>query len=73
MKYEMLPKGSADRKQLADVLRKRRNFLCNVEGNKIKPVRRSYEFVTKPISVKEYLPCKHCLGMFKKNILTSSF
>ncbi|XP_050059864.1 uncharacterized protein LOC126551137 [Aphis gossypii] len=51
MKYETLPKGSADRKHLADVLRKRGNFLSNVEeGNKIKPVRRPYEFVTKPIS-----------------------
>lgn len=74
MKYETLPKGSADRKHLADVLRKRGNFLSNVEeGNKIKPVRRPYEFVTKPISVKQYLPCKHCLGMYKKKYLHRHF
>ena len=67
---------AAHRKKLTDVLRKRGNFLCNVlveEGNKIKPVRGPYEFVTKPSSVKEYSPCKHCLGMYKTKYLHRHF
>jgi len=63
-----LPKGSKQRLALADSLRKRGNFLNNVAGNKIKPVRRPYEFNTAPVIAGDYLPCKYCYGMFKKNI-----
>jgi len=74
IKYEALPKGSVERKQYADILRKRGNFLCNVEsGTKVKPVRRPYEFDIKSTSVSDYLPCKYCLGMFKKKYLFRHF
>lgn len=69
-----MPKGSVERKQYADILRKRGNFLCNVEsGTKIKPVRRPYEFDIKSTSVSDYLPCKYCLGIFKKKYLFRHF
>lgn len=73
IRFMALPKGSAERKKEADILRKRGNFLFNVDGkSKIKPVRRPYEFRTKS-SVSDYLPCKHCLGMFKKKYLYRHF
>jgi hypothetical protein len=55
---------------LADSLRKRENFLYNVGGNIIKPVRRPYESNAKTLSAIKYLPWKHCFGMFKKNYLS---
>lgn len=42
----------------------------NVAGNKIKPVRRPYEFNTAPVIDGDYLPCKYCYGMFKKKYLS---
>lgn len=58
IRFMALPKGSAERKMEADILRKRGNFLFNVDGKtKIKPVRRSYEFETKTSLVTDYLPC----------------
>lgn len=69
-----LPKGSAERKIEADILRKPCNFLFNVDGKtNIKPVRRPYEFETKTSLVTDYLPCKHRLGMFKKKYLHRHF
>ncbi|KAF0709040.1 Reverse transcriptase domain-containing protein, partial [Aphis craccivora] len=48
IRFMALPKGSAERKMEADILRNRGNFLLNVDGKtKIKPVRRPYEFETK--------------------------
>jgi len=74
IRFMALPKGSAERKTEADILRKRGNFLFNVDGNtKIEPVRRPYEFETKTSFVTDYLPCKHCLGMFKKKYLHRHF
>lgn len=70
IKYEALPKGSKERSLLANSLRKRGNFLNNVAGNKIKPVRRPYEFNKLPVLASDYLPCKHCYGMFKKKYLS---
>jgi len=59
-----IPKGSVEQKREADILRKRGNFLYNVDGKtKIKPVRHPYEFETKTSLVTDYLPCKHCLDM----------
>lgn len=68
VKIEALPKGSKERKFEADLLRKKGNFLSNVVGNKIKPVRRPNEIKGTP-SANEYLPCKHCYGMYKKKYL----
>lgn len=68
--YEALPKGSKQRILLADSLRKRGNFLNNVTGNEIKPVRRPYEFNKSTVIASDYLPCKHCFGMFKKKYLS---
>lgn len=74
IRFMALAKGSAERKIEADILRKRGNFLFNVDGkSKIKPVRRPYEFETKTPLVDDYLPCKHCLGMFKKKYLYRHF
>lgn len=69
-KYEALPKGSKQRLALANSLRKRGNFLNNVAGNKIKPVRRPYEFNTSSVIAGDYLPCKYCYGMYKKKYLS---
>lgn len=67
-KYESLPKGSKERKFAADILRKKGNFLNNVGGNKIKPVRRPNVLKETPCA-KNYLPCKFCFGMYKKKYL----
>jgi len=67
-KYESLPKGSKERKFQADILRKKGNFLSNVGGNKVKPVRRPNELKGIPCA-NNYLPCKFCYGMFKKKYL----
>ncbi|KAF0693056.1 Uncharacterized protein FWK35_00037737, partial [Aphis craccivora] len=67
-KYESLPKGSKERKFEADTLRKKGNFLNNVGGNKVKPVRRPNELKGIPCA-NNCLPCKFCYGMFKKKYL----
>jgi len=68
-KYLALKKGSKERKNLVDQLRKRGNFFNNIGGApKIKPVRRPNEFA-EPSTAKNYLPCKFCFGLFKKNYL----
>lgn len=67
-RYESLPKDSKERKFEADTLRKKGNFLNNVEGNKVKPVRRPNELKEIPCA-NNYLPCKFCYGMFKKKYL----
>lgn len=73
-KFEALPKGSKERKLQADILRKRGNFLGNIDnGNKLKLVRRPYQFATKSSTVCDYLPCKYCFGMFKKKYLYRHF
>lgn len=69
-KYEAFQKGSEQRKFLADSLRKHSNFLNNVEGNIIKPVRRPYKLSNKFPSAKDYLPCSFCYGMFTKIYLS---
>ncbi|KAL5238947.1 hypothetical protein ACI65C_006357 [Semiaphis heraclei] len=68
-RYLSFPQGSKDRKILADQLRKRGNFLCNVGSEQvIKPVRRPNEFSTIS-NAADYLPCKHCYGLYKKKYL----
>ncbi|KAL5238907.1 hypothetical protein ACI65C_006317 [Semiaphis heraclei] len=69
-RYLSLPKGSNERVELADNIRKRGNFLCNVgEVDVIKPVRRPNEFSKTIPDASNYLPCKHCYGMYKKKYL----
>lgn len=69
-RYLSLPKGSKERVELADNLRKRGNFLCNVEEVElIKPVRRPNEYSKTIPDSSNYLPCKHCYGMYKKKYL----
>lgn len=67
IRFSALRKGSKERKDLADLLRKRGNFLSNV-GNEqyIKPVRRPNAFSIISPTVKDYLPCKYCYGFYKK-------
>lgn len=65
-KYEALPKGCKQKFE-ADMLRKKGNFLHNVDGNKIKPVCRPNEIKDAP-SANDYLSCKHCFGMYKKSL-----
>ncbi|KAL5238144.1 hypothetical protein ACI65C_005554 [Semiaphis heraclei] len=68
-RYLSFPQRSKDRKILADQLRKRGNFLCNVGSEQvIKPVRRPNEFSTIS-NAADYLPCKHCYGLYKKKYL----
>lgn len=69
IRYIALPKGSKERKVFSDNLRKRGNFLANL-GNEpcIKPVRRPNELTDVP-SASQYLPCKHCYGLFKRDYL----
>lgn len=67
-RYCAFPKNSKERKFHADLLRKKGNFLNNIGGNKLKPVRRPNENKD-TTSANEYLPCKHCYGMYKKNHL----
>lgn len=70
VRYNSFPKGSKERQILADELRKRGNFLNNVEGNTvIKPVRRPYINSISQSNASDYLPCKHCYGLFKKKYL----
>lgn len=67
-RYMALQKGSDERKQLADEIRKRGNFLCNLEAEEsIKPVRRPNIF--KPTDASQYLPCQYCYELFKKPYL----
>lgn len=62
-------KGSQERKQHIDQLRKKGNFFNNISGTtKLKPVRRPNQFVDQPKAI-DYLPCKFCFGLFKKNYL----
>lgn len=69
-RYISLPKGSESRKVLADNIRKRGNFLCNVgEVELIKPVRRPNEYSKIVPDASNYLPCKHCYGLYKKKYL----
>jgi len=50
-------------------LRNRNNVFNNKGGaRKIKTVRRPNEFA-EPSTAKNYLPCKFCFGLFKKNYL----
>lgn len=61
--------GSKERKQHIDQLRKRGNFFNNICGaTKLKPVRRPNRFAEQPKAM-DYLPCKFCFGLFKKNYL----
>lgn len=71
IRYIALPKGSKERKVFSDNLRKRGNFLANL-GNEpcIKPVRRPNDLTDVP-SASQYLPCKHCYGLFKRGYLFS--
>lgn len=63
-RYLSLPKGSNERKVLADNIHKRGNFLCNVgEVEVIKPVRRVNEYSKIIPDASNYLPCKHCYGI----------
>lgn len=65
-RYISFPKGPKDRADLADSLRKRGNVLCYVgETEKIKPVRRPNEYSRIVPNATNYLPCKHCFGMYK--------
>lgn len=69
-KYISLPKGSKERVELADSLRKWGNFLNNVgDVEVIKPVRRPNECSKIVPDASNYLPCKHCYGMYKKKYL----
>lgn len=69
-RYLSLKKGSKERQILADQLRKRENFLCNVGAEEIiKPVRRPNKFSTTQSCAANYLPCKYCFGLYKKNYL----
>lgn len=71
VRYNSLKKGSKERQILADELRKRGNFLSNVGSDQvIKPVRRHNVFSIIPSKASDYLPCKHCYGLFKKNYLS---
>lgn len=66
-----LKKGSKDRKNLADQLRKRGNFLYNMGKEQyIKPVRRPNNFSLISKTAKDYLPCKYCYGLYKKGYLS---
>lgn len=65
-RYNSFPKGSKERQMLVNDLRKRGNFLNNVDTDKsIKPVRRP----KCPTNASQYLPCKSCYGLFKKTYL----
>lgn len=64
------PKGSKDRHKIFDSLRNKGNYHHNVEAirsgkGQIVTVRRPSEMTDS----KDYLPCKHCLGFFKKKEL----
>lgn len=71
-KISMFPLKSNERRMAIIALRKKGNFLLNQEQNKLKPVRNPPEIMTKKadtINTKNYYPCVHCLGYYKKSYL----
>lgn len=65
-----MPKGSKDRHKIFDSLRNKGNYHHNIETmrsgtGQIVTVRRPSELTNQ----KDYLPCQHCLGFFKKKEL----
>lgn len=63
-----LKKNSVERRQAFSALRKRGNFLRNRADTALRPVKRlePTKILTKP---DDFLPCKYCLGYYKKKSL----
>lgn len=61
------PKNSKRRRELVAVLRKRGNFVSNRACDILRPVKRLKTNETS--SNDDYLPCKYCLGYYKKKFL----
>ncbi|KAJ8945471.1 hypothetical protein NQ314_009223 [Rhamnusium bicolor] len=61
-------KGSRERKQLIDILRKEGNFSIFFE-NKTRPVQRPTSNSNKDYLPTDYLPCKYCKGLYLRTSL----
>lgn len=68
-KFTSLKKGSLERKNQINTLRKTGKFFNNISGApKLIPVRRPNQHTTQPNAM-DYLPCKYCFGLFKRKYL----
>lgn len=72
VRFCALRKGSKKRKDFADLLRKRGNFLSKV-GNEVRRpfigqlMKNAFSLISP--TAKDYLPCKYCYGLYKKTYL----
>lgn len=64
-----LEKNSAERKDSIEKIRKRGNFNLMLASDEWCPVKRPAEAAESVEGNNEFLPCSHCLGLYKKNSL----
>ncbi|KAJ8937507.1 hypothetical protein NQ314_011821 [Rhamnusium bicolor] len=64
-----VPKGSNERKKFIDLLRKQGNFSVYSE-HIVRPVQRPTSSSTKITLSDDFLPCKYCKGLYKRNSLS---
>lgn len=74
-KFKYLPKGCSERRNIIDTLRKKGNFIFNIEkqyeGQGFIPCRRARE--NHPKVLKNYLACGNCKGHYLKSTIRHHF
>lgn len=63
------PNNSKERRVAVSNLRKRGNFIQNRSRVKLRPVKRLQSKDALKATVEDFLPCKYCLGFYKKKSL----